>query len=85
MAGSKIYWILPVALAYAIAFAKANPQLHAVVFDLRHVINLTHEFIKAHWKTVFTIQAETCLKIPLGRMSTMRFVSNLLHILQSCK
>lgn len=67
---------------YAIAFAKANPQLHAVVFDLRHVINLTHEFIKAaHMEDRVTIQAGNCLEDTFGKNEyDAILVSNLLHI-----
>lgn len=67
---------------YAIAFAKANPHLHAVVFDLRHIINLTQEFIKAaHVEDRVTTQAGNCLEDTFGKNEyDAILVSNLLHI-----
>jgi hypothetical protein len=59
---------------YAIAFAKANPHLRAVVFDLGRVIKLTRHPLRQHmWKTVLLHKRAIAWRIPLGRMSTMRF------------
>jgi len=67
---------------YAIAFAKTNPQLHAVVFDLEHVTKLTREFIKASrmGKRV-SVQAGNCLEDSFGMNEyDAVLVSNILHI-----
>ncbi len=70
---------------YAIAFAKANPQLHAVVFDLKHVTTLTHEFIRAAGvEDRVTTQPGNCLKDSFGRNAyDLILVSNILHIYSS--
>ncbi len=67
---------------YAIACAKANPQLHAVVFDLGHTIKLTQEFIKAAgMEERVTTQAGNCLEDTFGKsVYDVILVSNLLHI-----
>ena len=67
---------------YAIAFAKANPQLHAVVFDLGHTIKLTQEFIRAAGlEERVTTQAGNCLEDTFGRnVYDAILVSNILHI-----
>lgn len=67
---------------YAIAFAKANPHLRAVVFDLGHVIKLTRQFIKAaHVEDRVTTQAGNCLEDTFGKNEyDAILVSNLLHI-----
>lgn len=67
---------------YAIAFTKANPHLRAVVFDLKHVIQLTHEFIKAAGaENRVTTQAGNCLDDDFGEnVYDAVLVSNLLHI-----
>lgn len=67
---------------YAIALAKANPHLHAVVFDLGHVIKLTREFIKAaDMEGRVTTQAGNCLEDTFGEnMYDAVLASNLLHI-----
>ncbi len=67
---------------YAIALAKANPRLHAVVFDLEHTIKLTREFIaSAQIEDRVTTQAGNCLEDSFGenRYDAI-LVSNLLHI-----
>ena len=70
---------------YAIALAKANPHLHAVVFDLGHVIKLTQEFIKAaNMENRVTTQAGNCLEDTFGKNTyDAILVSNLLHIYNS--
>lgn len=67
---------------YAIAFAKANPQLHAVVFDLEHVTRLTREFIKAsRMEERVSVQAGNCLEDSFGMNEyDAILVSNILHI-----
>lgn len=67
---------------YAIALAKANPRLHAVVLDLEHVIKLTQEFITAaNASDRVTTQAGNCLEDSLGKkIYDAILVSNLLHI-----
>ena len=61
---------------YAIAFAKANPQLNAVVFDLGHTIKLTQEFIKAAgMEDRVTTQAGNCLEDTFGKISTIPSLS----------
>lgn len=67
---------------YAIALAKANPHLHAVVFDLGHVIKLTREFIKAaDMGDRVTTQTGNCLEDTFGENTyDAILVSNLLHI-----
>ena len=67
---------------YAIAFAKANPQINAVVFDLGHTIKLTQEFIKAAGMEERVIaQAGNCLEDTFGKnVYDAILVSNLLHI-----
>ncbi len=67
---------------YAITFAKANPHLHAVVFDLEHVIKLTREFIKAaEMEDRVTVQPGNCLEDDFGKNTyDAILVSNLLHI-----
>ena len=67
---------------YAIAFAKANPQLHAVVFDLEHVTRLTQEFIKASgMEERVSVQASNCLEDSFGMNEyDAILVSNILHI-----
>ncbi len=67
---------------YAIALAKTNPHLHAVVFDLGHVIKITQEFIHAAgMKGRVTTQAGNCLEDTFGKNEyDTIIVSNLLHI-----
>lgn len=67
---------------YAIALAKANPELRAVVFDLEHTIRLTREFIAAaKIGDRVTTQAGNCLEDGFGEnMYDVILVSNLLHI-----
>jgi ubiquinone/menaquinone biosynthesis C-methylase UbiE len=67
---------------YAIAFAKANPQINAVVFDLGHTIKLTREFVKsAGMENRVTAQAGNCLEDAFGKkVYDTILVSNLLHI-----
>lgn len=66
---------------YAIALAKANPHLKAVVFDLEHVIKLTMEFIKAvGMEGRVTVQSGNCLEGNFGKnIYDTVLVSNLLH------
>lgn len=67
---------------YAIALARANPGLHAVVFDLEHTIRLTREFIAAaKIEDRVTTQAGNCLEDSFGeKVYDAILVSNLLHI-----
>ncbi|MCF6156455.1 MAG: methyltransferase domain-containing protein [Candidatus Brocadia sp.] len=67
---------------YAIALAKANPHLHAVVFDLGHVIKLTREFITAaDMEDRVSTQAGNCLGDTFGENTYDAILaSNLLHI-----
>ncbi|MDN3514518.1 MAG: acetylserotonin O-methyltransferase [Candidatus Brocadia sp.] len=67
---------------YAIALAKANPHLHAVVFDLKHVIKLTQEFItSANVGDRVTTQEGNCMEDSFGKNACDAIlVSNLLHI-----
>lgn len=67
---------------YAIALAKANPHLHAVVFDLGHVIKLTREFITAaDMEDRVSTQAGNCLEDTFGENTYDAILaSNLLHI-----
>ena len=67
---------------YAIVFARVNPDLHAVVFDLGHVIKLTQEFIKnTGMEGRVTTQAGNCLEDSFGEnVYDVVLVSNLLHI-----
>ncbi|MEP9410922.1 MAG: methyltransferase domain-containing protein [Candidatus Brocadia sp.] len=67
---------------YAIALAKVNPHLQAVVFDLEHVIKLTQEFIEsADMEGRVTTQAGNCLEDTLGENTYDAILaSNLLHI-----
>ncbi len=67
---------------YAIALAKANPELRAVVFDLSHVVNLTREFIAASgMEGRVTVQAGNCLEEGFGEDAyDAVLVSNVLHI-----
>ena len=67
---------------YAIEFAKANPHLHAVVFDLEHVTKLTQEFIMASgMEDRVTTLAGNCLEDPFGRnVYDAILASNILHI-----
>lgn len=67
---------------YAIALAKANPLLRAVVFDLEDVTKLTGEFITAAgMKNRITTQAGNCLEDSFGEnYYDVVLVSNLLHI-----
>lgn len=67
---------------YAIACAKANPQLRAVVFDLEHVVKLTREFIQAAGVEGRVItQAGNCLEDSFGENAYDTILaSNLLHI-----
>ncbi|OHB42293.1 MAG: hypothetical protein A2545_08615 [Planctomycetes bacterium RIFOXYD2_FULL_41_16] len=67
---------------YAIELAKANPHLHAVVFDLGHTIKLTQEFITAAgMEDRVTAQAGNCLEDTFGKnVYDAILVSNLLHI-----
>jgi len=67
---------------YAIALAKANPHLHAVVFDLGHVTKLTQEFITAaNVGDRVTTQAGNCLEDTFGKNTYDAILaSNLLHI-----
>lgn len=67
---------------YAIACARANPHLYAVVFDLEHTIKLTQEFIKAAgMEERVTTQAGNCLEDTFGKnVYDAILVSNLLHI-----
>lgn len=67
---------------YAIALAKANPKLRAVVFDLEHTIKLTREFIAAvQIEDRVTTQAGNCLEDTFGKnVYDAILVSNLLHI-----
>ena len=67
---------------YAIALAKANPELRAVVFDLSHVVTLTREFITAAgMEERVTVQAGNCLEEGFGENAyDAVLVSNVLHI-----
>ncbi|MBS1259389.1 MAG: 3-hydroxy-5-methyl-1-naphthoate 3-O-methyltransferase [Candidatus Scalindua arabica] len=67
---------------YAVRFAKENPKLKAVVFDLPEVIKITREHIKeSGMKGKVTAKAGDCLKDSFGKgMYDIVFVSNLLHI-----
>ncbi len=67
---------------YAIALAKANPKLRAVVFDLEHTIKLAREFIAAvQIEDRVTTQAGNCLEDTFEKnVYDAILVSNLLHI-----
>lgn len=67
---------------YAMALARANPNICAVVFDLEHVVKLTREFIiSANMEEQVTTQAGNCLEDNLGEnLYDAILVSNLLHI-----
>lgn len=67
---------------YAIAFAKANPHLRAVVFDLEQVTKLTREFIQAAcMEGRVSTQAGNCLEDAFGENTyDIILLSNILHI-----
>ncbi len=67
---------------YAVRFAKENPKLRAVVFDLPEVIKIAREHIKeSGMKGKVTTKAGDCLKDSFGKeLYDIVFVSNLLHI-----
>ena len=67
---------------YAIALAKANPQLDVVIFDLKQVTPLSQEFIRnAGMEGRIVTQAGNCLEDSFGKnVYDAILVSNLLHI-----
>ncbi len=67
---------------YAVRFAKENPKMKAVVFDLPDVIKITRGYIKrSGMKGKVTTKAGDCLKDSFGKeLYDIVFVSNLLHI-----
>ncbi|MBF8276903.1 MAG: tcmO [Candidatus Brocadiaceae bacterium] len=67
---------------YSIALAKANPQLNAVIFDLKQVTPISQEFIRdAGMEGRVTTQAGNCLEDSFGKeVYDAILVSNLLHI-----
>jgi len=67
---------------YAIALAKANPQLNAVIFDLKQVTPISQEFIRdAGLEGRVTTQTGNCLEDSLGKdVYNAILVSNILHI-----
>ncbi len=67
---------------YAIALAKANPQLDVVIFDLKQVTPLSQEFIRnAGMEARIVTQAGNCLEDSFGKnVYDAILVSNLLHI-----
>ena len=67
---------------YAVRFAKENPKMKAVVFDLPEVIKITREHIKeSGMKGKVAAKAGDCLKDSFGKeLYDIVFVSNLLHI-----
>lgn len=67
---------------YSIEFAKRNPQLNAVVFDLKNVVKITKEYIKvAGMEERISTIAGDCLTDDYGdNLYDVVFVSNLLHI-----
>ena len=67
---------------YAVRFAKENPKMKAVVFDLPEVIKITREHIKeSGMKGKVATKAGDCLKDSFGKeLYDIVFVSNLLHI-----
>ena len=66
---------------YAMALARANPNICAVVFDLEHVVKLTREFIiSANMEDRVVTQAGNCLEDNFGEDAyDAILVSNLLH------
>ena len=66
---------------YAMALARANPNICAVVFDLEHVVKLTREFIiSANMEDRVATQAGNCLEDNFGEDAyDAILVSNLLH------
>lgn len=67
---------------YSIEFVKKYPELHAVIFDLKHVTKLTHDFIQAAGlQERIKVQAGNCLEDDFGtNCYDTILVSNLLHI-----
>lgn len=67
---------------YAVRFARENPEMRAVVFDLPDVVKLAGEYIgKSGQKRRVTTQGGDCLKDDFGKeLYDIVFVSNLLHI-----
>ena len=67
---------------YAVRFAKENPKMKAVVFDLPEVIKITREHIReSGLKGKVATKAGDCLKDSFGKeLYDIVFVSNLLHI-----
>ena len=67
---------------YAVRFAKENPKLKAVVFDLPEVIKIAREHInESGMKGKVTAKAGDCLRDSFGKeLYDIVFVSNLLHI-----
>ena len=67
---------------YAVRFAKENPKMKSVVFDLPEVIKITREHIKeSGMKGKVATKAGDCLKDSFGKeLYDIVFVSNLLHI-----
>lgn len=71
--------------SYAIEFVRVNPGLHAVIFDLDDVIEITRGYIKDSGmeERVSTISGD-CIKDDYGKdIYDIIFVSNLLHMYDS--
>jgi len=68
--------------AYAIAFARANPELHAEVLDLEQVLPITRRHISdAGLETRVTTQAGDLRVDDFGRDFDLVFVSAICHML----
>lgn len=67
---------------YSVEFVKTNPELEAMVFDLKNVLTITRRFLKkaGTGKRVKTIEGE-CLSDDYGKnLYDVVFISNLLHM-----
>lgn len=82
--------------SYAIEFANANPDLNAVVFDMREVTKITKRYIKkAKMEKRVSTRVGECLSDGYGEdLYDVVFLSNLLHmydegvnmgVLEKCK
>lgn len=68
--------------SYAIEFVKSNPELNAVVFDLKGVTKIANEFISSAKlsKRIKTVSGE-CVKDSYGQdLYDVIFISNFLHM-----
>jgi cyclopropane fatty-acyl-phospholipid synthase-like methyltransferase len=67
--------------AYAMAFAKAKPNINASVFDLPNVIPITHRYIEKEGLTgkIKTIVGDYMVD-PLGKGYDLIFLSAIIHI-----